>query len=123
MLLVVDVGNTQTVLGLYDGERRILVSGDQVLPTILPNVSVLSSRPDADPLREFLESLTRLQQCAEDTLVLPSHGRPFRGLHGRLRLGGLPEPDLDHHGAVLAQLRLSRGRTQARRAVMRGDWA
>jgi glyoxylase-like metal-dependent hydrolase (beta-lactamase superfamily II) len=77
-------GHCRGHLCLYDGDGRVLVSGDQVLPTISPNVSVLSSRPDADPLREFLASLTRLEQCAEDTVVLPSHGRPFRGLHGRL---------------------------------------
>jgi glyoxylase-like metal-dependent hydrolase (beta-lactamase superfamily II) len=47
-------------------------------------VSVLSSAPDADPLREFLASIARLRSCATDTLVLPSHGRPFRGLHARL---------------------------------------
>jgi glyoxylase-like metal-dependent hydrolase (beta-lactamase superfamily II) len=77
-------GHCRGHLCLHDADGRVLVSGDQVLPTISPNVSVLSSRPDADPLREFLESLTRLEQCAEDTVVLPSHGRPFRGLHRRL---------------------------------------
>jgi glyoxylase-like metal-dependent hydrolase (beta-lactamase superfamily II) len=77
-------GHCRGHLCLHDSEGRVLVSGDQVLPTISPNVSVLSSRPDADPLREFLASLTRLEQCAEDTVVLPSHGRPFRGLHRRL---------------------------------------
>ena len=63
---------------------EVLISGDQVLPSISPNVSVLSIRPDGDPLRDFLASLARLEQCAEGTLVLPSHGRPFRGLHRRI---------------------------------------
>ena len=77
----------------------LLVSGDQVLPAISPNVSVVSSRPEADPLREFLASLARLEQCAEDTVVLPSHGRPFRGLHRRIA-------DLRaHHQQQLASLR------------------
>ena len=43
---------------------EVLISGDQVLPTISPNVSVLPSRPEANPLREFLDSLARLEQCA-----------------------------------------------------------
>lgn len=77
-------GHCRGHLCLFDAERRLLVSGDQVLPTISPNVSVLSSAPDADPLREFLASIARLRSCATDTLVLPSHGRPFRGLHARL---------------------------------------
>jgi len=77
-------GHCRGHLCLYDAERRLLVSGDQVLPGISPNVSVLSSAPDADPLRDFLASLARLRECHPDTLVLPSHGRPFRGLHRRL---------------------------------------
>jgi glyoxylase-like metal-dependent hydrolase (beta-lactamase superfamily II) len=77
-------GHCRGHLCLYDAQRRLLVSGDQVLPTISPNVSVLSSAPDADPLRDFLASLERLRACAPETLVLPSHGRPFRGLHARL---------------------------------------
>ena len=76
-------GHCRGHLCLHDAAGGILVSGDQVLPSISPNVSVISSRPDADPLREFLASLARLEQCAEETLVLPSHGRPFRGLHRR----------------------------------------
>jgi glyoxylase-like metal-dependent hydrolase (beta-lactamase superfamily II) len=77
-------GHCRGHLCLHDHAGGLLVSGDQVLPTISPNVSVISSRPEADPLREFIASLTRLEQCAEDTIVLPSHGRPFRGLHRRL---------------------------------------
>jgi glyoxylase-like metal-dependent hydrolase (beta-lactamase superfamily II) len=77
-------GHCRGHLCLYDADRRLLISGDQVLPTISPNVSVLSSAPDADPLHEFLESIKRLRACAPDTLVLPSHGRPFRRLHARL---------------------------------------
>jgi glyoxylase-like metal-dependent hydrolase (beta-lactamase superfamily II) len=77
-------GHCRGHLCLYDAQRRLLVSGDQVLPTISPNVSVLSSAPDADPLRQFLASIERLRACAPETLVLPSHGRPFRGLHARL---------------------------------------
>ena len=77
-------GHCRGHLCLYDARGPVLVSGDQVLPTISPNVSVISSRPEADPLRDFFASLARLEQCAEETVVLPSHGRPFRGLHGRL---------------------------------------
>jgi len=77
-------GHCRGHLCLHDAARGLLVSGDQVLPTISPNVSVLSSTPDADPLRDFLASIERLHQCPPDTLVLPSHGRPFHGLHARL---------------------------------------
>lgn len=77
-------GHCRGHLCLYDRAAEVLVSGDQVLPTISPNVSVILSRPDGDPLRDFLDSLGRLERCAGDALVLPSHGRPFRGLHRRI---------------------------------------
>jgi hypothetical protein len=45
---------------------------------------VWPQEPDADPLRQFLGSLDRFRGLPTDTLVLPSHDWPFRGLHGRL---------------------------------------
>jgi glyoxylase-like metal-dependent hydrolase (beta-lactamase superfamily II) len=62
----------------------VLISGDQVLPRITTNIGVWDSQPDADPLADFLASLARLRTLPEDTLVLPSHGLPFRGLHARI---------------------------------------
>jgi glyoxylase-like metal-dependent hydrolase (beta-lactamase superfamily II) len=92
-------GHCRGHLCLHDARGGLLVSGDQVLPSISPNVSVMTSRPEADPLREFLASLARLERCAADTIVLPSHGRPFRGLHRRIS-------DLRaHHLQQLASLR------------------
>jgi glyoxylase-like metal-dependent hydrolase (beta-lactamase superfamily II) len=79
-------GHCRGHLCLYCEGDALLVSGDQVLPTISPNVSVLASRPEGDPLREFLASLSDLERCREDALVLPSHGRPFRGLHRRIEV-------------------------------------
>jgi len=55
-----------------------------VLPRISTNISVFAATPDADPLAWFLASLDRLRALPEDTLVLPSHGLPFRGLHARI---------------------------------------
>ena len=63
----------------------LLISGDQVLPTISSNVSVFPTEPLADPLDDWLTSLHMLKdRVASDTLVLPSHGRPFRGVRQRL---------------------------------------
>lgn len=68
-----------------DAERKLFVSGDQLLPTISSNVSVYPTEPNADPLRDWLESLRMLlNRLPEDVLVLPAHGKPFRGAHGRL---------------------------------------
>ena len=70
---------------LYSEDLNLLISGDQVLPTISANVSVWPTEPAANPLRHWLESLAALrEQIPEDVLVLPAHGRPFRGAHARI---------------------------------------
>src|SRR5262249_16893467 len=80
-----------TVLGhapehacLFCPEANVLISGDQVLPKITTNVSVWPDQPRGNPLRLYLDSLQRFRPLPADTLVLPSHGLPFRGLHHRL---------------------------------------
>jgi glyoxylase-like metal-dependent hydrolase (beta-lactamase superfamily II) len=69
---------------LYCADIGVLISGDQVLPRISPNVSLSAIEPAANPLARFLESLDRLAELPADTLVLPSHGLPFHGLRERI---------------------------------------
>ena len=70
---------------LYNGDKNVLISGDQILPTISPNVSVYPTEPAANPLWGWFESLRRMKRrLPEDALVLPAHGKPFRGVMGRL---------------------------------------
>jgi len=82
---------------LWSREDDVLISGDQVLPKITTNVSVWFEQPWADPLGLYLESLHRFEPMAPATLVLPSHGLPFHGLHPRL--GHLR----DHHATRLGE--------------------
>jgi glyoxylase-like metal-dependent hydrolase (beta-lactamase superfamily II) len=63
---------------------KILIAGDQILSNMTPSVMVPSTQPDANPIKEYLDSLARLEALPPDTLVLPSHGLPFRALHTRL---------------------------------------
>lgn len=77
-------GHAEGHLCLYASEEKILISGDQVLPTISSNISVMLQRHDTNPLRSYLTSLDRLRALPEETLVLPSHGRPFFGLRQRI---------------------------------------
>ena len=70
-----------------------------MLPRISPNVSLMPRTPDPDPLASFLDSLAALRELPADTLVLPSHGLPFRGLHARL------EALAAHHAERLEQVR------------------
>lgn len=70
---------------LYCADCNLLLSGDQVLPTISSNVSVWPTEPGANPLRDWIESLRSLKgRLPEDVLVLPAHGKPFRGAHARM---------------------------------------
>jgi glyoxylase-like metal-dependent hydrolase (beta-lactamase superfamily II) len=82
--VIIGEGHSPEHACLYCQETRILISGDQVLPTISPNVAVQWFEPEADPLSAFLSSNRRLAQLPEGTLVLPSHGRIFTELHRRL---------------------------------------
>lgn len=68
---------------LHDAAAGVLVSGDQLLPTISSNISLYPSNEQEDPLGQYLDSLQALCRLPADTLVLPSHGRPFSSLHAR----------------------------------------
>jgi glyoxylase-like metal-dependent hydrolase (beta-lactamase superfamily II) len=84
-------GHSPAMAGLYCKELKIYISGDQILPSITPNISVVHWEPLADPLSIYLESLKALRDIIEDdVLVLPSHRLPFRGLHKRI-------DELHHH--------------------------
>lgn len=103
--VIVGYGHSPEHAALYCEESRLLISGDMVLPRISTNVSVWFQEPEADPVSRFLSSLDRFRHLPDDTLVLPSHGVPFRGLHARIEqlhlhhqkqleacLGALDEP-------------------------------
>lgn len=63
---------------------NILIAGDQILSHMTPSVIVPQAQPEANPMQDYLDSLTRLEALPAETLVLPSHGLPFRALHARL---------------------------------------
>jgi glyoxylase-like metal-dependent hydrolase (beta-lactamase superfamily II) len=82
---IIGHGHAPEHLSLYCEEANVLIAGDMLLSTISTNVSVWSIDPEGDPLRLFLESVARYRELPEDVLVLPSHGRPFRGAHLRVK--------------------------------------
>lgn len=84
--VVVGRGHSPEHACLYSDALNILISGDQVIPKITSNVSVMDGEPEANPLKEWLASHERfLDLLPADALVLPAHNAPFRGLHARLR--------------------------------------
>lgn len=82
--VIVGHGHAPEHASLYCEALRVLIAGDMLLPRITSNVSANAALPDGDALAWYLKSIERLRALPADTLVLPSHGRPFRGLHARL---------------------------------------
>lgn len=78
-------GHTPEHACLVDFDNGMIIAGDQILPRITSNVSVMDSEPTADPLGEWLESMKKFREALPaDMLVLPAHGEPFTGVHVRL---------------------------------------
>lgn len=83
--VVTGSGHSPEHVCLYCEEIDVLISGDQVLPRITSNVSVNANEPEEDPLSYWLDSHRKFLSLPDTALVLPSHNRPFYGLHTRLR--------------------------------------
>ncbi len=83
--VVIGRGHAPEHVCLYCPELKVLISGDQILPRITPNVSVNPSEPRANPLKDWLQSCAELREnLPGDLLVLPAHQRLFYGVHERL---------------------------------------
>ena len=82
--VVCGYGHSPEHASLAAADRALLISGDMLLPRISTNVAVWPGEPDGDPVARFLASLARFEALPADTLVLPSHGPPFRGPGARV---------------------------------------
>ena len=97
--IVVGRGHSPEHACLYDPHRNLVISGDQLLPTISSNVSVYPTEPMANPLKDWIDSLTDMKErLPVDVLVLPAHGKPFRGAHERL------DALIEEHATALTKL-------------------
>jgi glyoxylase-like metal-dependent hydrolase (beta-lactamase superfamily II) len=83
--VIVGTGHSPEHACLYCPGMQLLISGDQVLPRISTNVSVYPTEPDANPMQDWLDSLSKIRRLVpDDVLVLPAHNECFRGLHARI---------------------------------------
>jgi glyoxylase-like metal-dependent hydrolase (beta-lactamase superfamily II) len=80
----------------YWRARRLLFSGDHLLPKISPNIG-LHPQSGANPLDDYVASLERIRRLEIET-VLPAHGDPFYD-HGS-RIAEI----IEHHDARKAAL-------------------
>jgi glyoxylase-like metal-dependent hydrolase (beta-lactamase superfamily II) len=85
---------------LWCREDPIVLGGDQLLPSISPNLGVYATEPNADPVQDWLTSCEHMREFAKpDQLVLPGHKLPYSGLPDRLR------QLIDNHHGALKRLR------------------
>ncbi|MCY4306100.1 MAG: MBL fold metallo-hydrolase [Aestuariivita sp.] len=92
-------GHAPEHLTLWSRDDGLVISGDQILPSISPNIGVYATEPLADPLADWIEACTRLAKLATyNQLVLCGHKLPFTGLPVRM------QQLLNHHQQVLDRL-------------------
>lgn len=83
----------------WSRDDNLVIGGDQLLPSISPNLGVYATEPMADPVAEWLAACEQLAiHAREDHLVLPGHKLPFTGLPLRMR------QLIDNHHSALARL-------------------
>ena len=82
-------GHSSGHVCLYEPEKRVILSGDHILPGITPNVSV---HPQAieNPLGRYYDSLNALKKL-DVVIALPGHEKPFTGFGKRI------DKILQHH--------------------------
>lgn len=89
-------GHSPGHLCFHDAERRLLLSGDHVLPRISPNISMHAQQP-LNPLADFLDALRHVRELDVDE-VMPAHEWRFRGLRARV------DELAAHHESRLAEV-------------------
>ncbi len=91
--VIVGHGHSPEHAAFYCKKLGVLIAGDMLLPRISTNVAVWPTEPEGDPA-----SLEQFRALDAGTLVLPSHGMPFRGMASRIDELGR------HHQTRLARL-------------------
>jgi glyoxylase-like metal-dependent hydrolase (beta-lactamase superfamily II) len=75
-------GHSPGHMCFFDRRKRVILTGDHVLPTISPNVS-FHPEQSLNPLGQYLGSLAKIRDLEVDD-VLPAHEYEFKDLRGRV---------------------------------------
>jgi len=85
--VILTPGHAPGHICLYDRDRKILFSGDHVLPVTTPNIGLrpggTGMDPDNNPLVDYLASLEKVDRL-DATMVMPAHEHIFNDLHRRV---------------------------------------
>ena len=90
-------GHSPGHICLYEPNRKILLTGDHILPTITPNVSI-HTQTHGSPLGDYMRSLQKLEHLDVE-YVLPAHEFDTKDLQKRIR-----EIEV-HHEERLAEMK------------------
>ncbi|NVK32458.1 MAG: MBL fold metallo-hydrolase [Gammaproteobacteria bacterium] len=90
-------GHSPAMIMLHEPDQGWLFAADQILSGISPVVALFAYDNGHNPLKDFLDSISRLKSIDKDVLVFPGHGAPFYGLHERI------DQLTDHHHERLEQ--------------------
>lgn len=83
-------GHTPGHVCIHDTRRKLLFTGDHMLPTITPNVSLMPGNEDANPLDDFRRGQLALKHL-DVAMVHPAHEHSFPHLARRV------DEILEHH--------------------------
>ena len=107
--VITGAGHSPEHAALWCKDLNVLISGDQILPRISTNVSLQCNEPEGNPLQLYLDSLEKFRDLPKDAFILPSHDRPFYGLHDRIDALGEHHADrLDAAAEACAEPKTSR---------------
>ncbi len=81
-------GHTNGHTCLFESEKKLIFSGDHILGSITPNISLWSL--DENPLNDYFKSLEKIKKLNIE-LVLPGHRQVFKDCNKRIN------QLLDHH--------------------------
>ena len=82
-------GHSPGHISLYEPTKKVLISGDYILPKITPNIG-LHPQSGTNPLGDYIDSLNTTKKL-DVNLILPGHENPFTGLQSRI------EELIQHH--------------------------
>ncbi len=75
-------GHAKEHICFYEAEKRFMIVGDHLLPTITPNIPMFIR--DENPLSDYLKSLNRIEAFNVE-YVLPGHEEVFKDFRGRIQ--------------------------------------
>jgi glyoxylase-like metal-dependent hydrolase (beta-lactamase superfamily II) len=90
-------GHSSGHVCLLEPKKKLLISGDHILPQITPNIGINPQSID-NPLGRYMQNLEEIQKI-DINLVLPGHDEPFH--HLGMRISQILEHHHDRNREIL----------------------